>query len=339
MKTAVRAFLLLASLALFGWFLHRAGPAEILRTCASLGWFAPVILLPYGMVFVADTLGWRFAFGGDGAPKVSFWNLYRIRWCGEAVNNVIPSTYIGGEAVKVYLLRKRGVPLESATASVIVGRTVQTLTQVMFTALGAAAFLTISSPYPGLRLAMTFVLVGSVAAVVILFWMQSHGLSSILLRTLRRLGIRMTALESRQAELERIDRRVMAFYRNDLGHFLFSACGYFVGWLLDTLEVFLVAWLLGMPIEWTHALAIEAFVGVAKILGLFVPGALGVQESGIALVCRLLGLPDALGLSYAILRRGREAVYASLGWLLLYLEEATLKGLSGKITSASTEQP
>lgn len=338
MKTAIRVFLLLAGLALFGWFLHRAGPAEIWRTCASLGWFAPAILLPYAVVCVADTFGWRSAFGGGSKPKISFFQLYRIRWCGDAVNNVIPSAYVGGEAVKVYLLRKRGVPLESATASVIVGRTVQTLTQVMFIAVGAAAFLTISGPHPGVRPAMIFVLVGSVAAVAILFWLQSHGLFSILLRVLPRLGFRLAALESRSAELVQIDQRVMAFYQNDRRHFLFSACGYFAGWLLDTLDILLVAWLLGMPIEWTHALAIEAFVGVAKILGLFVPGALGVQESGIALVCRLAGLPDALGLSYAILRRGREVVYASLGWLLLYLEEATLKGLSGKVASAPADR-
>jgi uncharacterized membrane protein YbhN (UPF0104 family) len=112
-----------------------------------------------------------------------------------------------------------------------------------------------------------------------------------------------------------------------------SAGSYFAGWLLDTLDIFLVAWLLGMPIGWTQALAVEAFVSVAKVLGLFVPGALGVQESGIALVCRLAGLPDALGLAYAIIRRGRDVVYASLGWLLLYLGEATLKGLPARVAT------
>ena len=118
---------------------------------------------------------------------------------------------------------------------------------------------------------------------------------------------------------------------------LLRACGYFSGWLLDTLDIYLVSWLLGMPIGWTQALAVEAFISVAKMLGLFVPGALGVQESGIALVCRLAGLPDALGLAYAIIRRGRDVVYASLGWLLLYLEEASLKELPQRIASQSNE--
>ena len=73
-----------------------------------------------------------------------------------------------------------------------------------------------------------------------------------------------------------------------------------------------------MPIDFSHALAVEAFIGVAKALGIFVPGALGVQESGIVFLCYLFGLPPALGISYAIIRRGREVVYALIGGMFLY---------------------
>ena len=338
MKSAVRAILLILGLALFGWFVHRAGPGEIWRTCANLGWLAPLTLIPYGVVYAVDTLGWRFAFAREAVSRVRFWSLYRVRWCGEAVNNVVPSAYVGGEAVKVYLLRKRGVAAGDATASVIVGRTVQTLTQVIFIALGSAAFLSITEPASGVRQGMVVVLVGSVAAVGALFWLQSHGMLSILFAVLGRLKIHFMPLESNRAGLHQVDRQVVGFYRQHRGRFLKSTCFYLGGWMLDTMDIFLVAWLVGMPISWPQALAIEAFIGVAKILGLFVPGAIGVQESGIALVCRLAGLPDALGLSYAIIRRGRELIYASFGWLLLYAEEATLKGLSGKIAAQPTNQ-
>jgi len=338
MKSVVRAILLIVGLALFGWFVLRAGPGEIWRTCANLGWLAPLTLIPYGVVYAVDTLGWRFAFAREAVSRVRFWSLYRVRWCGEAVNNVVPSAYVGGEAVKVYLLRKRGVAAGDATASVIVGRTVQTLTQVMFIALGSAAFLSIAEPASGVRQGMVVVLVGSVVAVGALFWLQSHGMFSILFAVLGRLKIHILPLESNRAGLHQVDRQVVGFYRHHRGRFFKSTCFYLGGWMLDTMDIFLVAWLIGMPISWPHALAIEAFIGVAKILGLFVPGAIGVQESGIALVCRLAGLPDALGLSYAIIRRGRELIYASFGWLLLYAEEATLKGLSGKIAAQPTNQ-
>ena len=338
MKTAARVLLLAAGLALFAWFVQRAGVGEIWRTCSNLGWLAPLALVPYAAIYAADTLGWRFAFAGSASLPVSFWRLYLIRWCGESMNHVVPSAYIGGESIKVYLLHKRGVAVGQAAAGVIVGRTLQMLTQVMFIALGAAAFLWIADPGSQVRRGMAFALAGSVVAVAGLFWLQSHGMFSTLFRVLLKLRLRFASLESKREKLEQVDRQVTDFYRNDRRRLAMSTGGYFTGWLLDTLDIYLVAWLLGMPIGWTEALAVEAFISVAKMLGLFVPGALGVQESGIVLVCRLAGLPDALGVAYAIIRRGRDVVYASIGWLLLYLEEATLKGLPARVASESNNQ-
>jgi len=335
MKTAARLLLLVAGVACFAWFVHRAGVGEIWRTCANLGWLGPLALLPYAVIYAADTLGWRATFVGRTAVGTGFWQWYRVRWCGESVNHVIPSAYIGGESVKVYLLHKRGINAGEAAASVIVGKTVQTLTQVMFLALGCAAFFMIADPGSNVRRGMVFVLAIGLTAVAALFWLQSRGLFSILLRVLRALRLRIAALESKQEKLRQIDHRVVDFYQNKRQRFFLSACGYFGGWLLDTLDIYLVAWLLGTPVGWTEALAIEALISVAKMLGMFVPGALGVQESSIVLACRLAGVPEALGLAYAIIRRGRDVVYASLGWLLLYLEEATLKGLHQRVASQS----
>ena len=338
MKHVVRGILLLLGLALFGWFVQRAGPGEIWRTCASLGWYAPLTLIPYGIVYIADTIGWRFAFVARALKGIRFWTLYRVRWCGEAVNNVVPSAYVGGEAVKVYLLHKGGADAGEAAASVIIGRSLQTLTQVIFIALGSAAFLSLAPAESGVRKGLMLVLAGSIAAVVALFWLQSRGMFLMIFKALDQFGMRLAMLESRRASLKRIDERVMGFYRGERRRVAASAAGYLGGWLLDTMDILLVSWLVGMPISWTQALAIEAFIGVAKVMGLFVPGAIGVQETGIALVCRLAGLPDALGLSYAIIRRGREVVYSSIGWLLLYVEEASLKGISGRISARTHDK-
>jgi uncharacterized membrane protein YbhN (UPF0104 family) len=90
--------------------------------------------------------------------------------------------------------------------------------------------------------------------------------------------------------------------------------------MADSLEILLVSHLLGMPIDLSQAIAAEAFIGVAKGLGIFVPGALGVQESGIVFLCLLFGMPPALGVAYAIIRRGRDVVYAAIGGIFLYAE-------------------
>ncbi len=75
----------------------------------------------------------------EGVPGVGFGTLVRIRWAGESINTVLPSAYIGGEAAKVQLLHKRGVPRMHSASSVVAGKTAQVLAQVMFIAAGAVA--------------------------------------------------------------------------------------------------------------------------------------------------------------------------------------------------------
>jgi putative membrane protein len=335
MRTVLRYFLLALGLAIFGWFLHRAGSEEILSAFVKLGWFAPLILVPYCIVYVIDTIGWRFAFGKGWGQRIAFLTLFRVRWAGEAINNVIPSAYVGGEALKVYLLKKRGIPASDATASVVIGKTAQTLSQVIFIGLGSLAFTQLADSRSGLGLGMIVVLLLGIAVVGALFGWQRQGLFAVLFKLARGLKLRMSALEINREKLLRIDHQISGFYRQDKKSFLLSASAYLLGWMADTFEIFLVAYLMGVPIGWTQALAVEAFVGVAKVMGLFVPGALGIQESGIVFLCRSAGLPEGFGVAYAIIRRGREVVYALVGWLLVYIEEVSLKQLAGHIALGS----
>jgi len=327
MKFGIRLLIAGAGLALFAWFVLRAGPAEIWHTALGLGWRAPLALVPYALVYVADTWGWRSALGGAVPRRLAFLELYRVRWCGEAVNNVVPSGTVGGEAIKVYLLQKRGIPPADGAAAAVIGRTVQTLMQVGFIAVGTAALLRVAPHAQAMHHALAAVLMAGVAAVTGLFWLQARGTFSLLLRLPAWFPGRMR-LEASREHFRDIDQRIRDFYRRDARHFLRCAAGYGGGWLLDSCDVWLVAWLLGTPISWLQALAVESFIGIAKALAMVVPGALGAQESGIAVVCHYAGLPVAVGPAYALIRRGRDLVFAGIGWLLLYSEEGRF-GLAG----------
>ena len=315
MKLALKIIVAVLGLALFAWFVQRAGVEEIARAFANLGWLAPVVLLPFGLVYLLDTLGWRFAFGDAGVPGIGFGTLARIRWAGESVNTVVPSAYLGGEAIKVQLLHKRGVPRVHSASSAVAGKTAQVLAQVIFIAAGAVAGAVILPPESPARVGMLTITALAAVIVALLIWLQQRGL----FRTLTAL-LPVRALTNRAESFRRLDERIFEFYRKDRRHFLLSTASYFGGWMADTLEILLVSHLLGMPIDFTQALAVEAFISVAKALGIFVPGALGVQESGIVFLCYLFGLPPALGVSYAIIRRGRDVVYVAIGGMFLYAE-------------------
>ena len=337
MKTFWKTVALLAGLALFGWYLSRADLRAVGEVLSRLGWRAPVVLAPYFCVYVVDCFGWRFCL--PPGLKVSFATLFRIRWAGEAVNNVLPSAYLGGEAVKVYLLRKHGVAAPVGTSSAVVSKTAQSVAQLLCILLAAIAFLKLGGDQPGLRTGMMLVLTGGVAVLIGLFWIQRRGLFASMLALANVLRLRFVFLEKRRSKIVEVDRTITGFYRNHRPRFYASTAFYLGGWLLDTLEIFLVAHLLGMPIAWPQALAVEAFTGVAKALGMWVPGALGIQESGIVMLGRLAGLPDTLSVAYALLRRAREIIFAVIGWFLLYADHTNLRAIKAEAACATAESP
>jgi len=325
LKATLRATLLLLGLALFGWFIYRAGPAEIFASVAHLGWLSLIVPLPFFLVYVFDTLGWYLAFGRYAASRPSFLTLFRVRWAGESVNSVIPSGYVGGEALKAYLLQLRGASGLTASTSVVVSKTCQVLAQVAFICIGAVAAQSVLATDSGTRRGMMFVVLASLCVIALLFALQRHGMFNSLRALFSRFSIRLEIFERNAAHLRQLDEQIYAFYHRSPGRFVAVTLVYLLGWLADALEIYVVCPLLGLPLSWSEAIAIESFISVAKAVGIFVPAAIGVQESGVLLLFHLFGLPAPIGVAYALLRRGRELLYVLVGGALFYSEDASLK--------------
>ena len=150
---------------------------------------------------------------------------------------------------------------------------------------------------------------------------------------------RLRAKGAREEKLRQLDRKIYGFYTEDRRSFYWGTGSYLAGWMFDIVEIMLVAHLLGFGAEvsWAHAFAIEAFISVARGFNTVVPGALGVQDFSVVGLFKLFGLPDELGLKYAIIRRGRDVVFAVLGWAFLYFDEATLRGFQKRLTEEAEE--
>lgn len=317
MKLPWRILVLAAGLSFFGWYLADVGLGAVWNAVRSLGLGAPLLLLPYLIVYGVDCAAWARTLPPHEVP---FLTLLRIRWAGESVNNVVPSAYVGGEAVKVCLLRNQGVSATAGATSAVVSKTAQSAAQLAFVLIASAALLTLGQSWPGLWAGLTLVALGGSVLMALLFWMQRAGFFRMIFALLRALRWHPRFLEERRARLLHLDETIQGFYRAHPRQFCASAALYFAGWLLDCVEIYLVAQMLGLPITWVQALVVEAFTGMAKALGMWVPGSLGIQESGIVLMGRVAGLPDTLCASYALIRRARELIFAAVGLLFLYAD-------------------
>ncbi|MBI4610491.1 MAG: flippase-like domain-containing protein [Candidatus Rokubacteria bacterium] len=318
MKT-VRLALLALGAAFVGYLIVEVGPDMLLTSIRTLSWRLLVVLVfPFGVVTVLDTLGWRFAFHRD---RASFLTLYPVRLAGEAFNVATPTASVGGEPVKAYLLRPR-VPFEEGLASVIVDKTTITLAQGCFLVLGLGlAWVLFSLPSAFLH-GMTGLLVIETLALGGFVIVQRRGIFGGGLKLLTGLGL---AWGERHADkLHGLDRALAAFYRERRGRLCVSLLCHFLGWILGSLEAYLILYFLGIPISLTTAFVIEAFVAAVKFAAFLIPAGLGALEGGNVAVFAALGLGAGLGLSFALVRRLRELTWVTAGLIVLAFLRSSL---------------
>ncbi len=337
-RTAVwQAAFLVLGLLLFAALIYGVGLTAVLEALQRLGWLTPLIVIPYFTSYFVDSIGWMWVLrrcfappGGNPAPGLL--KLFTIRAAGEAVNGITPTAYLGGEPLNAWLLQQHGVPLEPGLASVLVSKTALMLTQGGFVFLGVLVALQHwRSEIPLPVAALIGLLLGGLTFGLII-GVQHRGLFGILLGISRRWSGREALLASWEAELLALDEHLRGFYKNRFRDFLVCCGFHFLGWVVGTGEVYLVLWLLGEPIDFLSAFAIEALSGVAKLAAVIVPGSLGVQEGGQVVIFVAFGLSAPLAVTFSLLRRGRELLWIGFGLAVLVRYHA-LGWLKGRAES------
>lgn len=311
--------LLVGLLVLLGLVWH-IGPARILEAAAGLGPLALlVILLPSLIMYLLEAVGWQVTLGGY-RKKVGFWLLFVIRMAGEVVNMTTPAAYVGGEPLKAYLLKRRGVPLIEGLASVVTAKTTMTIAEAAFILLGLGlAFWTLggSDPSNGLIYGVSVSAALLVLALVGFMVAQRRGLFTGILTLLRRCRITVGFLERREHKLKELDHTIWHFYAGDPRGFWISTGLFFLGWLAEALEVYAILYCLSGPPDPLAALSIGALSAFIKGGTFFIPGSVGAQEGGNLLLLLAFGYSELIGITFALLRRLRELAWIAMGLLCL----------------------
>ena len=334
----LRYILLTFGLIVLGLLVWNIGPGNIYEAASRLGTGTLfLILIPSVLMYVIEAYGWKIVLG-QGTQWVPFWRLLTIRTAGEVFNMTTPTAFVGGEPLKVYLLNKSyQVPISEAGASVVIAKTTMTIAEVVYILGGVALgfWLLGSGVSPGQTITAALFSVGlMVCSIAGFVFIQHRGLFASILSLLKKLGLRLRAVEAQEEHLRSIDQTILNFYSHHRRAFYASIGVYFLGWLAESLEVFGIIYALGGSISFLAAISIGAFAVFIKGGAFFIPGSLGAQEAGNLLLLQAFGYSDVTGITFALLRRFREVVWIGIGLVCL-----AVVGNRGRIEDHRAESP
>jgi putative membrane protein len=307
----------LVGVALAAWLLSSYGIVPVLEVLARIGWLGMVVVVAFHLSQVlCSALGWQ-VIAGQSEPQPRTWLL--LRWIREAVNNLLPLAQIGGEFVVARLLRRRGVPLATAIGGTIADLMVEMATQVLFTVLGVALLVHIAGHTATTAVVTKGLLFAALllAAAFVALWL---GLASVIEKAALRIGRSLGWPAT--AQIGGLHAALVGCFRSP-GRVAVSASWHLLSWLLGGIEVCLVLHFFGHDIGLGPGMIIESLGQAAKAVGFAVPGAIGVQEGGYVVVCRLLGITPEIAIALSLVKRLREVVLGIPGLILWHRIEAT----------------
>lgn len=322
---AIRAVLLVGGLVVLAFLVAKVGVESVVSVLSRLTWWQLVLIcLPYGLIMAVDTLGWRYAFISNPPPYL---RMLAARTAGEAVNIVTALGSVGGEAVKVWLLRP-AVPYDESVPSVVIAKTTSTIAQTLLLVVGLVLAVTTLTVARDVLWAMLVLLGVELLLVGGFFVTQVAGL-------VRRAGrlLAWSGLIENASAAEELDARLRRYYRENWRRFVLSVTFHFGGWLLGALEVLVMLYVLDIPVSMATATVIEAVGSGVRFASFLVPGSLGVLEGANTGVFSALGLGASAGLAFSLVRRARQGVWIGIG--LIVLVSARLLATS----AATAERP
>ncbi|MCQ8242065.1 lysylphosphatidylglycerol synthase domain-containing protein [Rhizosaccharibacter radicis] len=317
MKTA-SILLAVLGLVLLTGFTGWLGAGAVVRATLSVGvgGFAALVLwqaLTDGVL----ALAWSLACPGIGLPR-----LLGARIVREAATTCLPFSQVGGILIAVRATcfpataRRRAVLWPEAAAANVLDITAEVIGQIGFVLLGLLLLVDRrpDSSFAG-PVAIGMVLMALAMAAFV--WMQRSG-SGLVRRLLRGLGGHVAGQwqDALRGGMHSVQDKLDHYYARP-GRVAAAALVHGIAWIAGAGWVWLAYRLLGAPIGFGEALAIEGVASGVLSVSFLVPAALGVQEAAYVALGSLFGLDPHLSFGLSLLRRGRDlclGVPALLAW-------------------------
>ena len=312
----------LLGLLLFAYFVSRAGVGEIISNIQRLGAWFVLILAISSVRYVVRALAWIRCV--EPPYRLPFRDAFAARIMGDALGNIIPFvSFAVSEPSKAVFVKDR-VPLMVGLSALAIENIFYALSVALFIFSGTATLLLTFSLPKGLRYASIGALTTTLVIMPLVFLLirsQTRFLSGIL-------GfLRASKLKPRA---EMLEDRVYGFYvtnqRSFLSIFALDMCFHLVGML----EVFItLSFISPVAPTLTQAFILESVNRIINVAFKFIPLRAGVDEGGTGQVSKVLGFARDIGVTLAIVRKGRDIFWSAIGLLLIWKKGHRLTQMNG----------
>jgi putative membrane protein len=292
-----------AGAALFIAIILHQDLSKIGAAFAAAGFAIVVVVVAYHFVVPVflDTLAWWVLF--PRSDRLPLTKLLWMRWIGESVSTLVPSAAVGGDVVRARLAAINGAPLAAAAGTVLVDLTLGVFTQAGFTILGLVLLVGATGQKNFIRPTLIGTLIG-VIGVAGFYVVQRMGMFRFLASIVARLA-NSPEWQSLVESGDTLDRTVRALYARRKA--VAACCVWTIlSLVLGSGEIWIALRALDLPATFVNAVILQSMVLTIRSAAFAVPSGLGVQETGYYFVGRLLGIPDYLAITLALIARVRE---------------------------------
>jgi len=321
---------------LFAYFVRKAGLTEIFAGIKRLGFGFLLIIAISSVRHLVRALSWTRCI--EKPYRLRLRDAFAARLMGDALGNIIPLASVAvSEPSKAMFVRDR-VPLMVGLSGLAIENIFYSLSVALFIFAGTATMLLSFSLPKGLRYASIGALVVTSIIVPVAYLVirrQAKFLSgAIHFLSIRATGKTRNWLNNTKPKAVTLEERIYGFYQRSQRSLIPIFALELVFHAAGVAEIYTTLLFISpdSPPTLRTAFILESVNRIINVAFKFVPLRAGVDEGGTGQVSKVLGFTKATGVTLAIVRKGRDIFWSSIGVALLLK-----KGFS--ITNISEESP
>jgi hypothetical protein len=332
--------LTVGGLVVFGYFIYAVGVGEIYHGVGRFGLLGFVVILALHLVRI-----WTRAY----AWKLSVHEPYSLGLkdtipavvIGEAMSSTIPLGILISGTSKAIAVRNR-IPLVAGLSSVATENLFYSLTTSAFLIVGGFVLLRGFAVDESLIVTINFLMI-SVAVLVVLgiiMVIRQWHFASETCEWLYRHGYLTRILENGRLDVRLFENLIYDFYRRYPRRFLPICFFEMVYHALGIAEVwYILLRLSGELPSFVNAFLLESVSRLISIMFKLVPFLIGVDEAGAQFVGQTVALAAGVGVTLAIIRKGRILFWTAIGLLLIIKRGISVGDLSEQVQREPSEEP